>query len=588
MYKNALRYLMAVSSGILSLVSVSCVNEEYDLSKDIDMEMTVLRNTSVPVGSAGRISVDEFLALDENESLISKDQNGNLYFRFAQDDPEFHSVSVPSWTFHADEKSNTVESQVPEFYIPYDNTPESENAWILAETPVDIPVIKFDIILDQEDIPAEVHDIRYASVNGELVATVRYRSSQNKVKMIWLDEGASFSFPDWLVLGQMPDGLIYDGEHVYTSHSLMIDMEEHPIHIPIVGIDFTKLPEGQGVVEPGILHVEAHVEFMGKVHLDRDQIVEGGYFAPVFTATMELSELHINNVEVMVLPELDIESSSVEIDDVPDFLRGENVCLDLADFWLNMNIRNTSPLNGHFNAVIVTQKDGADIAEIPFGPVVIPAASEVGYAFSEKGEGAADGYTDVKVDNLGMLLESVPETISFKDIDMQFEEEFVTLTPGEAFEFVYEYELLAPLAFGNAFRFEYSTDWTDMDLDLTDLNVKSATMSINAVSSMPLDIILTVEAIDAEGNKLTDINVAVQGTGKIKAGSLDAPSHSPIVLAISSVEPIAFDGLRLNVVASCSDAAYVGIPLNVNQGLEFQDIILNLPEGITAEADELF
>ena len=80
----------------------------------------------------------------------------------------------------------------------------------------------------------------------------------------------------------------------------------------------------------------------------------------------------------------------------------------------------------------------------------------------------------------------------------------------------------------------------------------------------------------------------MQGTGKIKAGSVDAPSHSPIVLAISSVEPIAFDGLRLNVVASCSDAAYVGIPLNVNQGLEFQDIILNLPEGITAEADELF
>lgn len=589
MFKTALRYLMTVSSGLLLLMTVSCVNEEYDLSKEIDMDMTLLRNTSVPVGNAGRISIDEFLSLDDTESLVLKDQDGNLYFRFVQDEPESHSVSVPSWTFHAKDKSSIVESQVPDFFIPYDYTSESEEAWILAETPVEVPVIEFDIILDQEDIPAEVHDIRYAAVDGELMATVSYRSSQNKVKMIWLDEGASFRFPDWLVLGQMPEGLQNVDNCVSTLHSLKIDTEEHFIHIPIVGIDFTKLPEDQGVVEPGKLHVEAHVEFKGKVHLDREQVVDGGYFAPIFTATLGLSELQINNVDVKILPELEeIVPSPVKIDDLPDFLSGENVRLDLADLWLNMNVTNTSPLVGNFSAVIVTSKNGADIAEIPFGPVVIPADSEVGYSFSEKGEGAPAGYEDVMVEDMGMLLESVPETISFKDLDIWFEEQFVSLVPGEAFEFVYDYELLAPLAFGSTFRFEYSTDWTDMDIDLSDLKVKSATMSINAVSSMPLDILMTAEAIDAEGNKLTDINVAVEGTGKIKAGSIDSPSHSPIVLAISSVESIAFAGLRLNVIATCSDAAFAGIPLNVNQGLEFRNIILNLPDGITAEADELF
>lgn len=588
MYKTFLRRCLAASIVVWGLSAVSCVNEEYDLSKEIDLEMTILRNTSVPIGHTGMVGLDEFLSLDESESIISKDSEGNLYFTFSQEIPEVQDFNIPEWTFHASQDANPVESQVPAFYIPIGTSSQYEEAWKLAESPVAVPQIEFDIVLDQEDIPTEIHDIKYATVVGELVATVKYRADQNKVKMIWLDEGASFEFPEWLILGDMPDGLYNDGTHVITENSLMIDTEDHPIHIPIIGIDFSKLPEGQGVVRPGKLHLDTHVKFNGNVHLDRNQVRGSGSFAPVFTASLSISEMDISSVEVLVMPEFELEPSSVKIEDVPEFLLGDDVCLDLAEFWLNMNITNTSPFAGKLTADIITQKGGIDIVDIPFGPVSIPAHSEVAYSFSETGSGAPEGYEDVQVDDMGLLLKTIPETITFDNLDMEFDEQYTLLTPGHAFEFVFSYDLLAPLAFGKNFRLEYSTDFSDMAIDLTDLQVKKATMSINAVSSMPFDILMDADAIDAEGNLLEDIEIIVEGSRKLSAGSIGNPSVSPVVLAISSDRPIAFDGLRLNVTASCNDTKYTGMSLNVNQGLEFRDIVLNLPEGITAEADELF
>ena len=46
-------------------------------------------------------------------------------------------------------------------------------------------------------------------------------------------------------------------------------------------------------------------------------------------------------------------------------------------------------------------------------------------------------------------------------------------------------------------------------------------------------------------------------------------------------------GLVLKFEATAPDSQYLGVPLNINQGLHFKNIVLNLPEGITADLDEI-
>ena len=61
----------------------ACVNEEYDLSKDIDTDLTVLKNISMPVGSIGSIAISDILTLDDDsDSVIRKDENGDFVFAF--------------------------------------------------------------------------------------------------------------------------------------------------------------------------------------------------------------------------------------------------------------------------------------------------------------------------------------------------------------------------------------------------------------------------------------------------------------------------------------------------------------------------
>ena len=65
---------------LFSLVfATSCVDDTYDLSKDIDMTVTVGGNLVTPVISTELITLDDFMELD-NESDVKTRDNGDYYF----------------------------------------------------------------------------------------------------------------------------------------------------------------------------------------------------------------------------------------------------------------------------------------------------------------------------------------------------------------------------------------------------------------------------------------------------------------------------------------------------------------------------
>ena len=71
---NTLRGLLIVSS----LGFTACVDNDYDLSKDIDMTVTIGgENLSIPGSNTDLITMDKILDLDPG-SDVKTDANGNL------------------------------------------------------------------------------------------------------------------------------------------------------------------------------------------------------------------------------------------------------------------------------------------------------------------------------------------------------------------------------------------------------------------------------------------------------------------------------------------------------------------------------
>ena len=60
--------VLIILTGMSALSA--CVNEEYDLSKDIDTEITILKNVSMPLGSIEPVTIEKVLNLEQDENSV--------------------------------------------------------------------------------------------------------------------------------------------------------------------------------------------------------------------------------------------------------------------------------------------------------------------------------------------------------------------------------------------------------------------------------------------------------------------------------------------------------------------------------------
>ncbi|MDE5685491.1 MAG: hypothetical protein K2I26_02920, partial [Paramuribaculum sp.] len=75
--KHFLReWCLAGLSGLMAVAATSCVDNDYDLSKDIDLTINVGGDLTVPSSSTDRYSMAQILDLDKNSSIKP---DGQLY-----------------------------------------------------------------------------------------------------------------------------------------------------------------------------------------------------------------------------------------------------------------------------------------------------------------------------------------------------------------------------------------------------------------------------------------------------------------------------------------------------------------------------
>lgn len=590
--QNNLAYLLSGMAMLSAAVSVtSCLNEDYDLTKDIDTNISIDGDISAPLGNSEFILVDDFLNLGNDAADVLKtDASGNYYVSVTGRGTS-SDVELPVLSF-SDELvtdggyiARIKKSELP---LPSSGTVPAEQYtkhFNVSSTPMTV----------NEDVPHEIRAVKDAEVSGVVNISLTVTTGKATLSDLIID------FPEYLEFADVKDaGLNFNPDgNLLTIKSPQISTMAKNYYLNVVGIDFDKIPSGQGFLPSQhkiVLNDEIKLSAfdVNAVLSDFGTTVEAIPNEIVADIDISISSLIVKTALVKVDPDIVIDPFISNVGELPDFLSGDDVVLDLYNPVLKLNIDNHTPLKLNLNADIMSYK-GADhrtthVGNANGGEAIALTPSGMNRLYiSRTGEGVPTGFASVVVPDFSSLISIVPDRIGVENIDVEAADEFVTLTSGGRYNVVYDFELAAALAFGKDVRIVYSTDFTGWNETFNPndesfaLEIRDADVKFDFVNMIPMTISLDAAAIDVDGNVIPGIKVTLNGD--IPAGSVEKPSTSALTLNLegSAEQMRKLDGLRLNLTGS-DPGTMSGVCLNKNQGVQFKNMKIRLQAKMDIES----
>lgn len=587
--------LTCLLSGVAMLsaaVSVtSCLNEDYDLTKDIDTSISIDGDISAPLGNSEFILVDDFLNLgNDAEDVLKADASGNYYVsvtgRGASSD-----VELPVLSFSDElvtDGGYIARIRKSELPLPSSGmvpaTPYTKH-FNVSSTPMTV----------NEDVPHEIRAVKDAEVSGVVNISLTVTTGKATLSDLIID------FPEYLEFADVKEaGLNFNPDgNLLTIKSPQISTMAKNYYLNVVGIDFDKIPSGQGFLPSQhkiVLNDEIKLSAfdVNAVLSDFGTTVEAIPNEIVADIDISISSLIVKTALVKVDPDIVIDPFISNVGELPDFLSGDDVVLDLYNPVLKLNIDNRTPLKLNLNADIMSYKGAvhrtAHVGNANGGEAIALTPSGMNRLYiSRTGEGVPAGFSPVVVPDFSSLISIVPDRIGVENIDVEAADEFVTLTSGGRYNVVYDFELAAALAFGKDVRIVYSTDFTGWNETFNPndesfaLEIRDADVKFDFVNMIPMTISLDAAAIDVDGNVITGIKVTLNGD--IPAGSVEKPSTSALTLNLegSAEQMRKLDGLRLNLTGS-DPGTMSGVCLNKNQGVQFKNMKIRLQAKMDIES----
>ena len=569
---------------VSGLVLVSCINNDYDLNKELDTTVKILEDVTIPIGDLEKFSIEDILKTSDTNSGIETDPTtGNLSFSFKSDEPTETTFSVPAFeipfktggTFGED-YAITIETGE---FAGLDGTLINQQLHFLdhsVERPIGVDA--------NYTLPKEILDIKYVELDMLLDYKLQVTDG-----VVHLADGFTIDFPDWMTIAKADNSNAYVLENQGGNKNVirfLSDVRIDSTHPYILDLQLSKVDFPEGCISNG------------KIYLDEDDIAnkiiaEGDIYLntqdfPTIPAKMsvsmhiEFAHMDVKSAYVSVDASMDVETQEMPSIQYPDFFSQEGTVIDLYDAFLNFDVTNTLPLSLALNADFVGYKNNTQVVSMHIGedsngmnPVVVAASDITELSFSKRGQ---DG--NIPLPEIGDLLTELPERIVVSNVNVTAAKDYVKIIPGMTYSCSFGYGLYAPLAFGQDFKFEYKMPIEDIELDLDEIGASGIAMKFKAENTIPLRFDLDIEALDANGNPNGNIACSVEGA--LLPGTVAAPDYSDITINLNAPDGTINETKSLNLVlkATCP-AEYAGIALNKEQGLKIYDLAIVLPDGIT-------
>ena len=563
-------------------VTTSCIDNSYDLNKDIDMTVNVGgEHLAIPVGYTEQITLDKIIELDEGDDLQLV--NGE-YHLLKSDKIDETNTSVKMVTVN--ESSNPINSINVLNNVDYSQ-------------PGDVTV---EDIESEGSVNTEAHGIDEAVIEiGSLTANTPAKLTLsfeiNKTSSISYSDVTidkmTITFPDFIKFEEGQSGL--NGQ-VLTISNETLHSPTYTKYLNISKYVFgEKYGDGNKVKEENgdrIIKIENQ-----KITVKTDVTVHQaqGTGSLSITPTAILAAMTVSEVNGTIKPDMDVKPKEVELNNLPDFLQDEEVKLDItnpvfsfkANNPLNEEIEMDGIMTGYKNGKVTkTVKIGSGNGGVPIK--LKPSGNKqqtISIVRNEKTV-VETGATKVIVPNLNDIIETIPDRISVELKPAVKTDDYYTVNLGQDYVLNSEYNIDIPLSFGSGLKIVYEETIDDFDLDLEDVDIKKAIISITADNTIPLKMEIkneNVSALDVNGNKITDINVTVEGTiTESKDGKSIATSQLNINLVSTKEGAISkLDGLFFKVTAVPGQAT--DVQLLSSQWMQLKDMKLKIPNGIKVD-----
>ena len=559
------------------LWTVSCVDNKYDLDKDIDMTVNVGgEHLTIPAGSSDTAYLSKIIEVEEGD-ILQPDAATRVYHLTKKDDIDVKPTTVKEVTISSANTELTkklIES----------STGASES----VTTDLDV----------ENTLTAEANDIDKALIElGALGAKTP------------VDLTLTFEFNDEVTFSsvtaknleiQLPDFLMFEKGEVEEGNKLILNDEELKNEkkvLHVIGYKFgEKAGEGEKPDENRTITIDGKVTMKGEV----ETLVTGGSGSLTMAMLVTLGEMTANSVTGVIQPNIDAETTNIELNDLPDFLKDEETRLDITNPVILLIANNPLETPVEVDAVLTPMKNNTQIEgkEVKIGegydkkPIELAPNKKNLIALSRTGESSIEEATNVKVEDINNLLETIPDDIEVKLNPVVCNEEYYTAKLGWSYEMPSSYEVDVPLSFEQGLNIVYNDSIQDLNKDLNDLDkvgLKNVKVILSVDNAIPLKLQLKAENVqikDVYGNELSAVKKTIEEDKQYVAESADGekPATSELVLSLTS-DDTAFlskiDRICFKITAVTGSAT--GVPLKDTQWLKVTSIKLSVPGGVNVD-----
>lgn len=576
--KKLLVHTTLIMAAVAMLVT-SCVNGEYDLS-NINPEITLCESgLAFPVGSTQKITIKDLLDSGE-QTIFGKGEDGTLYITsngtLSIDDAipsllDFSGLKLEDITFKKDHLYSKGSVVIPpdagegEFSIP---------DGVLAKKDLETQV--FDVELKM-DLPKEIKSINNLVLSKDAKVEITV-----SVKDPFISKGT----------------LVPDID-VDLSDFLKVEGEDGAINLSKLTLD-----EKNGYTSTGVYNITGlnidFSELSGKVEINKKTTISGSVSltgAATDKSTIEKSsnmEFHlvvsykgltVERADANVDYQLEAINQVVDLTSLPEILRGDDVCLDIFNPYIVLDLTTNSGIPLDAVLSVVPYKRGAPVPSFDMvAELDIPSSESSDKAVSQKIwiGGSEDGLgSDIHFvqANISNLLKLSPDSI-LVSIEAGTDPAINSSFDAQANYFVnLDYKLAVPLSFGPDFRIALSDTIDVSGEGLEDiLQWNQVQLLGSVVNSLPLHFDIEVLMLDATGSVIPAEQTKQTIASCSKDGSANVSPLDILLAAKSGTSLSPLEKMKISFVIASKGVA--GVPITDESYIQ-ASLSVKLPNGIT-------
>ncbi len=554
----------------------SCVTDNYDLSKDVETKLTFSPSGFTLGGeNSGSIPLRQIMDLSENGQLTTL-ANGDYLFSKKADDvsPSTLQVSGNHKICGATQESSTVALHIV--------SGERENAYNI---PVQCSVVPtFPTTMQDKSIK----DLSYVETDMTLNISLTF----NNISADNITDASRLriTLPAYYTVSDESELTIGKSDFVKTgSAQFKVNRD-----IRISGVDFkaTSLAAGDAISFSADTH---EITLKGGFHVDGNlEITTGGNNSTgtaSLSMTAKVGDVNATSATGLFYKEVSLNINPIHLNNIPGFLKGEEIVLDLYNPILKFTLENEASADVLANFTLVSMRNGQRISTVTVGDengtdaVRFAAANGSEKTIStvwisrralSAGE-LPEGTSNVVVPNLSSLVETIPDYIQLEGVSVKTDDtKEVTIELARVYTEQPSYAFEAPLTIGANINIVYTEEAEDIHDDVKDVEVETVVVTADVQNNIPLNISIAITPYDSNGQILNDIEVtnpeAVVG---LSSGKIECILKNKEGISENAIRKL--DRLSFKATGNIKDApSLVGETLNENQNLRLDNVKLTL------------